>query len=66
MTTGTGFVRQQGPPSPQVFKYTGTILTQAQFDAMKDYFDACATRTPAWNSSIVWSVMRASMVSRIS
>lgn len=44
-TSGTGFVRQQGDSSPQVLKYGGTIMTQAQKDAMQAYYEACNTRT---------------------
>lgn len=44
-TGGTGFVRQQGDSSPRVLKYGGTIMTQAQYDAMQSYYEACNTRT---------------------
>lgn len=44
-TAGTGFVRQQSASSPPVRKWTGTILEQAQYDAMQNYYRACSTRT---------------------
>lgn len=44
-TSGVGFVRQQGEDSPEVLRYSGTILHQAQKDAFDDYYDACRTRT---------------------
>jgi hypothetical protein len=44
-TSGVGFVRQQGADSPKTLRYTGTILTQTQYDAMQSYYDACRTRT---------------------
>ncbi len=45
VTTGVGFVRQQGQPSPRILNYSGTILHQTQYDAMRAYFEACRTRT---------------------
>lgn len=44
-TDGVGFVRQQGSASPQIRRYKGTILAQAQYDAMKSYYDLCETQT---------------------
>jgi hypothetical protein len=44
-TAGTGFVRQQGPRSPQTFRFNGTILHLNQFQQMYAYFLACDTRT---------------------
>lgn len=44
-TGGVGFVRQQGDASPNVKRFTGSILRQEQIDAMQDYFDACSNRT---------------------
>lgn len=44
-TSGVGFVRQQGEDSPETFRFAGTILHQAQFVAMNNYYDACRTRT---------------------
>lgn len=40
--SGVGFIRQQGAASPQILKYSGTILRQDQHDAMDAYFSACA------------------------
>lgn len=45
VTTGPAFVLQQAPSSRGTLRYSGTILTQSQYDAMKAYFDACLTRT---------------------
>lgn len=45
VTTGPAFVLQQGEVTKGTFRYSGTILQQAQFDAMKAYFDACQNRT---------------------
>jgi len=45
VTTGVGFVRQQGEPGPRILSYSGTILTTSQYDAMMSYAEACATRT---------------------
>lgn len=42
LTTGVGYVRQQGSPAPSEHHWTGTILTQAQYDAMLAYYRACA------------------------
>lgn len=44
-TSGTGYVRQQGGKSPDILSFSGAILTQSQYDAMVDYFEACSTRT---------------------
>lgn len=44
-TSGTGFVRQQSASSPEVRKWTGTILQKSQYDAMQAYYLACSTRT---------------------
>lgn len=44
-TSGMGFVRQQGEPSPRVLRYQGSILTTAQYEAMGAYVAACKTRT---------------------
>ena len=45
VTSGVGFVRQQGEDSPQLLRFNGTILHSAQLAAMRDYYDACRTRT---------------------
>lgn len=45
VTTGTGYVRQQGQPSPHVLNFSGTILHQTQKDAFDSYYAACQTRT---------------------
>lgn len=48
VTSGVGFVRQQGDPSPEVLTLAGKILTQTQLDAMQSYADACrGTGTPS-------------------
>lgn len=44
-TTGVGFVRQQGQMSPRTLNFSGSILTQSQFDWMTLYALACSTRT---------------------
>jgi hypothetical protein len=44
-SAGVGFVRQQGEDSPQLFRFTGTILTQSQKDAMDAYYEASQSRT---------------------
>lgn len=44
-TAGTGYVRQQGTSSPEIRRWSGTILTKAQHDAMQDYYAACSSRT---------------------
>lgn len=44
-TTGVGFVRQQGDASPEVLRYSGTILHKAQKDAMDAYYALCDTQT---------------------
>lgn len=44
-TAGTGYVRQQGTSSPELRRWSGTILTKAQYDAMQAYYAACSTRT---------------------
>lgn len=45
VTTGVGFVRQQGAPSPRVLNFSGTILHQEQVTAFDAYYAACQTRT---------------------
>lgn len=45
VTSGVGFVRQQGEDSPEVLRYKGTILSQTQYDKMVAYYEACRTRT---------------------
>lgn len=45
VTTGVGYVRQQGQPSPRTLSYGGNILSPSQAVAMQAYTDACATRT---------------------
>lgn len=45
VTTGVGYVRQQGAPTPKTLDFSGSILTQAQYDAMVNYYKACETRT---------------------
>src|SRR4051794_29567892 len=45
VTTGPKFVLQSGEASPAVLRYTGTILTQAQYNAMQAYYEASQTRT---------------------
>lgn len=45
VTTGPQFVLQQGESSPRILRYSGTIMDQAQLDAMQAYYNACATRT---------------------
>lgn len=45
VTSGVGFVRQQGEDSPELFRFSGTALHQNQIDKMNDYYDACETRT---------------------
>lgn len=45
VTGGVGVVRQQGEPTPGLFRFSGTILHKAQYDAFKAYFAACETRT---------------------
>lgn len=42
VTTGVGYVRQQGSPTPAEHHWTGTILRQSQYDAMLAYYQACA------------------------
>jgi hypothetical protein len=42
---GPKFVLQQGESTPKVLRFTGSILTKTQLDAMQAYFDACDTRT---------------------
>jgi hypothetical protein len=44
-TAGVGFVRQQGEDSPNLLRYSGTILHQNQYDVFASYYDACRTRT---------------------
>jgi hypothetical protein len=44
-TAGTGFVRQQGASTPEVRRWSGTILTKDQHDQMQAYYLACSTRT---------------------
>jgi hypothetical protein len=44
-TAGTGYVRQQGTTSPEIRRWSGTILTKTQYDAMQDYYAACSSRT---------------------
>lgn len=58
-TAGTGFVRQQGATSPDVKKWSGTILTQAQLDAMNAYFAACSTRTVFFRdyTGVEWEIV---------
>lgn len=45
LTDGVGFVRQQGASTPRVFKFSGSILTTAQLNAMQSYYEACENRT---------------------
>lgn len=45
VTTGPAFVLQQGPTGYGVFHFTGTILTQEQYDAMTAYYAVCESRT---------------------
>lgn len=45
VTTGVGYVRQQGQPAPKILSYGGSILTDNQNEFMQAYADACATRT---------------------
>lgn len=45
VTSGVGYVRQQGTDSPTTLKYTGTILHQNQYNLMAAYYEACRTRT---------------------
>jgi hypothetical protein len=45
VTTGPKFVLQQGESAAGVLSFTGTFFTQAQHDAIKAYYDACANRT---------------------
>lgn len=53
LTTGEGFVRQQGAPSPRTVKLRGTCRTPAQKVAMEAFYNACAgkqgpPRTVIW------------------
>lgn len=45
VTTGPAFVLQQGESTRGTLRYSGTILTQEQYDAMTAYYNACQTRT---------------------
>lgn len=45
VTSGVGFVRQQGADSPQLFRFSGKILEQNQYDKMKAYYEASRLRT---------------------
>lgn len=45
VTTGANFVLQQGQTTGGTLRYKGTILTAAQYTAMKAYYDACQNRT---------------------
>lgn len=44
-TSGVGFVRQQGAGNPAIFRFSGTILKQAHYAAIRAYYDACESRT---------------------
>lgn len=44
-TANVGLVQQQGSDEPLVLRLTGTILHQAQFDAMKSYFNLSRTQS---------------------
>lgn len=43
VTSGVGFVRQQGAPSPTVRKYHGWA-SLTQIEIMREFFNACAGR----------------------
>lgn len=45
VTSGVGFVRQQGEDSPELFRFSGTILKQNQYDKMLAYYEASRLRT---------------------
>lgn len=45
LTTGEGFVRQQGAPSPKVKSLKGWIIEPAQKAMMEDFYEATFTHT---------------------
>jgi hypothetical protein len=45
VTSGVGFVRQQGEDSPLIFRWTGTILHLNQIQQMLLYYSLCSTQT---------------------
>lgn len=47
-TATTGLVRQQGSDDPLVFKVSGAILTEAQYQAFWEWFNRCASQTIYW------------------
>lgn len=54
LTTGEGFVRQQGAPQPTVFKLSGTTWHKDQIEKMEAFYDACqGIGTPA--RTIFWT-----------
>jgi hypothetical protein len=54
LTTGEGFVRQQGAPTPTVFKLGGWIVEKAQKEKMEAFYNACqGIGTPA--RTIFWT-----------
>lgn len=44
-TAGTGLVRQQADDQPLVFQLSGTIFSQAQMEAMIDWYVLCKTQS---------------------
>lgn len=45
ITSGVGFVRQQGEDTPMTFKFTGTILNASQKAAFDSYYEVSRART---------------------
>lgn len=43
-TGNVGLVRQEGDPSPIVLRYSGTLLTRAQFEAMWGWVKLCRSQ----------------------
>ena len=42
VTSGVGYVRQQGTPTPTVVKLKGWIKTKSQLEIMEAFYNACA------------------------
>lgn len=55
LTTGEGFVRQQGAPSPTVKKLHGWIVQPAHKTMMDEFFNACAGRDEKGPRTIWWT-----------
>lgn len=48
LTTGEGFVRQQGAPQPTIIKFAGWANVEAQVTKMTEFYNACqGIGTPA-------------------